>query len=301
MGKLYGWAEKLGLRKYLKNIVQEESLLQQLTYDALHLQGQGTRAVVSSEQELIVTLTSFGDRVYDVYLTIESLLQQSLPPNRIILWLNAPWDINTIPRLLQKQMKRGLEVHIVPDYKSYDKLVHALKAYPEAVLITVDDDVIYPFDFIEHLALAHQKDPEAVLFYRGHQMVVDSAGEIAPYLQWKGEAATTEDSILNFPTGCGGILYPPHSLHPDATNASLFQKLAPTADDIWFRAMSLVQGTHCRRVAYPQHAYQRGMLLTTHQQDALFQHNTQGDGNDKQVEAVFSHYDLFKRYKKEAE
>jgi len=39
------------------------------------------------EQKLIVRLTSIPDRINRVFLTIESLLQQSLKPDQIILWL----------------------------------------------------------------------------------------------------------------------------------------------------------------------------------------------------------------------
>ena len=42
-----------------------------------------------------------------------------------------------------------------------------------------------------------------------------------------------------------GILYPPGSLHPQTGDRTLLQELAPTQDDIWFKAMSLKQKTPC--------------------------------------------------------
>ncbi len=39
------------------------------------------------------------------------------------------------------------------------------------------------------------------------------------------------------------MLYPPHSLDKIVTNKDLFIKLAPSADDVWFWAMALLQGT----------------------------------------------------------
>jgi hypothetical protein len=49
--------------------------------------------------------------------------------------------------------------------------------------------------------------------------------------------------------GYGGVLYPPGSLHDDATNRDLFEKLAPAADDLWFKAMAIRAGTSVCRSA----------------------------------------------------
>jgi hypothetical protein len=52
-----------------------------------------------------------------------------------------------------------------------------------------------------------------------------------------------------FPTGVGGILYPPKCFHKDIADKELFLKLAPNADDIWFWAMACLIGrkkiNHC--------------------------------------------------------
>lgn len=296
MGNLFKLAEKLGLRNYLHSIVHEELTLRELTQRTLSSDLMGISKTKRSQQ-LIVSLTSFGERVHDVYLTIESLLQQSIQPDRIILWLNEPLSLDFLPALLERQKRRGLEVEVVSDYRSYDKLIHALKAYPEATIVTVDDDVIYPFDFLEHLYYAHLQEPQTIFFYRGHQIKISTTGEIQPYLSWKGEQASTSDSILNFPTGNGGILYPPHSLHPQVLDCELFQRLAPTADDIWFRAMSLLQGTPCKRIVAPRHNFQQGMQLKVHQDLGLMQVNIAQQANDSQLQNVFAHFNLFPLFK----
>jgi len=76
-------------------------------------------------QKLIVSLTSYGKRVDDVFITIESLFQQSLKADKIILWLaEDEFTIDSIPPTLKMAMKRGLEVNFCKDLKSYKKLMN---------------------------------------------------------------------------------------------------------------------------------------------------------------------------------
>ena len=46
----------------------------------------------------------------------------------------------------------------------------------------------------------------------------------------------------------GGVLYPPGSLYKDVLNEELFMKLCPTADDIWFWSMAILNNTKIRVV-----------------------------------------------------
>jgi hypothetical protein len=104
-----------------------------------------------------------------------------------------------------------------------------------------------------------------------------------------------------FPTGVGGILYPPGCFYKDILNKDLFTKLAPFADDIWFWAMAIinkdvfgdespyavVSNGHSRNVQIidPEHEWGGGALLTV---------NTQQGGNDKQLKAIIEYYPQIK-------
>jgi len=48
-----------------------------------------------------------------------------------------------------------------------------------------------------------------------------------------------------FPVGAWGILYPPGSLSPMIDRQEMFTELAPLNDDVWFKAMSLLQDVPC--------------------------------------------------------
>ena len=106
-----------------------------------------------------VSLTTYSSRIYEIYLVIESIFQQTLKPNKIILWLDEDeFSDETIPLSLKRQQKRGLIIRYCNNMKSYKKLVPTLQLYPDDIIVTIDDDTICPSDMIERLLKAYCKD-----------------------------------------------------------------------------------------------------------------------------------------------
>lgn len=200
------------------------------------------------DRQIIVSLTSYPDRMYDIKYALYSLLHQSLKPDQIILWLaeeqfpNREGDI--APSLLAMR-ESGLTIRWCEDIKSYKKLIPALELYPEDIIVTADDDIYYPENWLEQLYNSYRENPDCIHCHRAHRVRI-SGGKIAPYYTWEQKIEMEEASYDAFPTGCGGILYPPHSLYKDITNKELFMSLSPSADDIWFWAMSILNGTKIR-------------------------------------------------------
>lgn len=251
---------------------------------------------VSSEKycdtEIVVSLTTYGRRLYDVCYTIESLMQQTSPPNRIVLWLDPHSMVDNLPVALQKQMNRGLEVLATPDIRSYTKLVPALKMFPEAAVITVDDDMVYDFDIIERLITAHRTDPSAIQACRVHSMTFDGKGELLPYSQWDWTTASTVKR--HFLTGVGGVLYPPLSLGKEVLNQDVFLSICPTADDVWFTAMAKLNGTPIMKVETRSPKGEDYVSNYEVQDMGLCRINTGRFGkNDEQIQAVFSRYGIY--------
>jgi len=95
-----------------------------------------------------------------------------------------------------------------------------------------------------------------------------------------------------FPTGAGGILYPPGALAPEVTKREIFMADCPHADDVWFKAMAMRNGTPTtlprpRSVQFP--AVRRA------QRTSLWQRNVEGGENDTQLALVFDRYNLWDR------
>lgn len=199
---------------------------------------------------VIVSLTSYGRRLLDVCFAVESIMQQSFLPNRIVLWLD-PDDIRNLPEALKLQQDRGLEIRPRdPRLRSYNKLLPMLAEAPDAAIITIDDDAIYDFDLVERLIKAHRADPRAIFSPMSHQMVVRHNGTLAPYNSWDTTSVQPGgETPYTFFMGGSGTLYPPHSLDPRVADAEAAMRCAPTADDVWFNVAARAAGTPIRKIA----------------------------------------------------
>ncbi|SEA44854.1 glycosyltransferase family 2 protein [Microbulbifer marinus] len=273
----------------LESMIRRQGLMQQ----ALSSREAGVGN--DKEHNIVVSLTSFDKRINDLYLCIESLFQQSVKADAIVLWLSTKnFPDKCLPETLLKQRERGLQIFFVEeDLGPYKKYVYAFDKFPDSLIITVDDDVLYPPDTIDMLYRAYRRDPAHIYCLRGHKMLLDKNGELLPYDEWQSGVIDAEPSSLVFPTGMGGVLYFPGSLHEDAFDRDKFMALCPNADDVWLKAMSLKQGTLSARVADPRHWKKRFLTIEGSQSQSLKKENWgKHGGNDCKIREVFAEYGL---------
>lgn len=238
---------------------------------------------------LIVSFTSYGHRIQRCHITAQTILRQKLKADQVILWLGHGEKIT--PQL-EKLTRRGLEVRYTEDVRAYTKVIPTLINFPGNTVVTADDDIIYPQNWLAKLWAEHLAAPDQICCHRAHVITKTPAGVVKPYNEWEWCVRHTDRTAAIFPTGVGGVLYPPGSLHPDVTDIVMFRKLCPYADDIWLKAMSLKQGTRCRIVAH------KPLLIPlsspgTQSQSALRTINIDNNQNDVQFKDVFTYYDLY--------
>lgn len=246
--------------------------------------------------KLIVSLTSFPPRMNDIHYTLYSLLNQSIKPDEVILWLadsQFPNREADVPQKVLDLQKNGLTIRWCEDLRSYKKLVQSLLEYPDDIIVTADDDVYYPRSWLKKLYQQHLRYPRNIICHRCHRFSFDKQGNVAPYSKWPHNVTSPKPSYRNFATGIGGVLYPPHVMYKDVTNVELFKQLAPYADDIWFWAMEVLAGTkvksfwgRMRKIKLVN--AEREMRENAEQ--TLTQINIAQGGNDKQMKMVLEHY-----------
>ena len=259
------------------------------------------RRLVLSEkqdQDIIVTLTSYGKRVKgSAVYTIYSLLKQTVRPNRIVLWLDEKeYRNDNLPNDLVFMERFGLEVRFAHDIGPYTKIIHALKAFPDKHLITVDDDIYYSESFIEELKMAHSLHPKAIVSGWAKMPVKDSHQRLKPYTEWPEYHHVSDDfeydSKTLFPLGWSGVLYPAHTFDEEVTNEEVFTRLCPKADDIWLYVMGLRCKAEKRILTHSSIArYHTDLLRQLMTTDRLTATNRLGGENDKQLAAILEHYD----------
>ncbi|WP_107038134.1 hypothetical protein [Brumimicrobium mesophilum] len=239
--------------------------------------------------QLIVSLTTFPARINKIWLVIECMLRQTHKPDKIILWLSKEQfgSLEILPKRLLKLRDRGLEIVLCEgDIRSHKKYYYTLKKYPISAFITVDDDFFYPSNMIEELFSEHQKHPKDICFLRGHMMTTQN-GKVESYNSWTKEIKESTTSSLVFFTSGGGTLFPPNSLHPEATNEKVFMEICKLADDVWLNAMSKLNGTNLNKIS-SQFASQ--IPISIAQNISLSSQNVDEDLNDVQINAVRNYY-----------
>lgn len=251
----------------------------------------------------IISLTSYGDRVADTApYTIITLLNQNFKANKIILWIGEK-DKKNISPLLEKLTKKGLEIRICEDIRSYTKIIYSLETFPDDYIITADDDIFYPKDWLERLVTESKRNSKKIITNRAHGIKTDENHNPLNYNDWhyciKPEKYFTIEKhspFSIFPTGVGGVLYPPKCFYKDITNRELFKKLAPFADDVWLWAMAITNEKFANESPYVvTEKSDKGLKFpdSKSQQEtgsALHHFNTWENGNDKQIKAVIEHY-----------
>jgi len=256
---------------------------------------RGVSDAKHGDNNIIVSLTTYGKRLYDVYLTIESIMRQTMKPNKIILWLADELKNSDIPVTLRKQRERGLEIRYCKDLLSYKKLIPALAAFPSDVIITIDDDVLYFYDLIENMVNSYKKNPELIHCARMHRIKMINSKTPDKYENWTRNYDDSDVSPLNFSVGGGGILYPPHCFTEEVFNEKVFTDICKYADDVWFKAMALLNGVMSKKVFTHNKGGEDYFTNATVQDTALYQINGRQSMNDIQIKAVFDRYNLYER------
>lgn len=248
----------------------------------------------AKKRKIIASLTSYGSRIETVHLAIETILNQTKKADRVVLWLSKDeFSDDNLPQSL-KNLSDHIDIEYCKDIKSYKKLIPAIEKYSEEIIITFDDDLFYEDDIIEKLYQEYIKDPHCIHCVRGHKMRFDDNKNLISYNKWDYCSNNFEKGYDIFPTSGAGTLFPPNSLYKDICKEELFTKLAPTADDVWFKAMSLLNNTKCKIVKQENNKYMNLNFIEGTQDNGLcFVNIDEEKGNNKQIKQVFDHYDLY--------
>jgi hypothetical protein len=245
------------------------------------------RPASTSPGSVLISVTSHRARYSSLELALRSLLDQSRPADATILWV-ANEDRLHLPPGVGMLTRTGLEIRTLDrDRGAASKLLPALAAYHDHLIVTADDDVIYSRDWLWSLLRAHAARPAAIVCRRAHYLTFSEDGVLLPYSAWQHETRQVGPDSRLFFTGHGGVLYPPGALSECVLDDALRVSLCPAADDVWFNWMARLAGTELIRTkgATPRHDTVPGSQATT-----LLADNVTGGGNDRQIREMIRHF-----------
>lgn len=237
---------------------------------------------------VIVSLTSFEKRLAVADLPVRSLLAGKHKPEKIILWLHDSLR-GKIPDSLSGLESSVFSIRHSDWDSSHLKLVRTLEMYPESLVATIDDDLIYRAGWLQKLYDEHLRKPGHIIANQTRLIRYGRDGSVLPYAQWPTnyDPANNGDQIL--PIGSAGALYPPGALDDRFGDVALFRKLAPKADDLWFKAMSLLRGTPSAQTA---NRPKGPVPIIGSQTVSLKKENIDQDRNRSQWQALTDYFDL---------
>ena len=269
---------------------------------------RGIQESKKNEHFIILSITSYKLRMKWITPCLNSLFSQSLKPNKIILWVGVGEEV---PKNVLRFQKWGLDIRYVEDVKSYKKYIYTRKLFPEALIVTADDDTIYHSSWLKTLYQSYIKNPHCIHFYTGRKAhlkkSLDGKISFSPRQNW--DILQTHEvgcSTLFFPTGVAGILYGVSHNHPNLFNKALFTEIAPTSDDIWFKTIALLKEIPSFKVKdkslFLQNHSPMYLMRIMNQDKTALRLTNNAWGDDLALSKVASHYpQLMKKLYREAQ
>lgn len=246
-------------------------------------------------EPLVVSLTSIPSRLFQLHLVVRSLLRQTVQPERVLLWLNRGMR-GSEPRSLRRLVGSRFEIRYTGEHRAHKKLIPALEAFPNHIVVTCDDDYLYPADWLERLLATHAEHPREIVAH-ACRAIQYRDGVLSPYSVWPWESPGQSRSTT-MAVGYCGTLYPPGSLGETVFDRALYRQLAPDSDDLWFKATALLNGNAVRRSAAPEPVPTPTFFT---QRISLKRSNIDRCGNERQWNSLDEHFGLRKLLGSEAQ
>lgn len=241
---------------------------------------------------LVASLTSFPARISTAHISILFILNQTIKPNIVLLWLakeQFPNGEKDLPKQLLNLKSRGLELLFCEDLRSHKKYYYSLKKYPHAHIIMFDDDLYYPNNIIENLLELNKNYPLNIAASRVHRMKI-TKNSLAPYRNWLHNFNGTEPSHLNLHTSGNGTLVPSGLKMDDIFfNSETILKLSEGSDDVWWKANLIRLGI---KVVTNGVINKDPITVGNSFENSLVARNTFKGEKDEMIVSVFSHFNI---------
>lgn len=240
------------------------------------------------DKKLIVSLTTFPGRIDSLSKVLDTIYIQTRTADQIVLWLardQFPEKEKNLPQDLLELAEAGrLEIRWCNDLKPHKKYFYALQEFSDDLVVTIDDDLLYPMDMLEKLFKSYLMYPEAVSTLRAHLILIDEKEQILPYNDWimETDACMYEPSMQLFATGGAGVLYPPKLFRKEFFNEEAIKETCLWADDLWLKAMQTISDVPVVVARQSEHLH----YLPDSQNSALCHSNVDQSQNDVQLAKI---------------
>jgi hypothetical protein len=241
--------------------------------------------VVDSNSNVIVSLTSYDPRISRVFATIESIGEGTIKPKRLILYLDNSFKQKKIPASIKRLVQRGLEIifcHNDGPHKKYRPYLLSQETHTSP-LVTADDDVLYPKNWLNDLFVAHENDSKIIYCHRA-RILKKTDSEVASYRTWD-PCISTEAGLDVFSLGVSGVIYPASFLNQlkVLSLSNDFYHITPFADDVWLNMLARFWGYKKQQIRNKPAEFAQIPLSSS---SALHHKNVSQGENDVQIKKM---------------
>lgn len=234
------------------------------------------------------TMTTYPARFDHALIAIDSINKQSIKPKALVINI-AEEDFRAAEKDFINKAKfifnNWLIINKCINLKPANKIVHTAKEHGDNVLVSFDDDVIYPNDRAAKLLAMHQKFPDHPIAYRTREVQFDGE-KVKPYSSWPFNKSLGSPKKTIFPTSVSGSLYPSDFFSEEFFDIDTYIKLSHNNDDIWTYFHVLLQGSEF--VAAGTEPVPTS--IDGSQKSALWKTNVSKNTNDKIISALEKRY-----------
>jgi hypothetical protein len=214
-------------------------------------------------RRVIVSLSTVPDRINNLRPTIRSLLEQTHPPDEIVLAVPQFSIREQRPYVVPKYISRLPRVRVLrcpEDWGPATKFIGAIQdelaaGRENTLIMVVDDDRVYPRDALETYLHYSEQLPNAALCFRGAAMPSSMDWDDAKMIRASELRQPQPVAVI---TGCGSYLIQPRFFDGSLWDYSRAPSVAFYIDDIWISAWLSRRGV--KRYVVPASAMMRSVF-----------------------------------------
>lgn len=233
-------------------------------------------------------MTTYPARFNSALVAIKSINKQTIKPHALIINISEEdWQAAKSDFIDDAKLAFDGEVIVEPcvNLKPANKIIPTAQKYKDNIIVTFDDDIVYPSDRAEKLIEKHNEYPQNPIAFRTRRVSFDNEKPM-PYGSWQIAYDVEGPNKLNFPTSVSGSLYPSNFFPDSFFDIDNYVKLSHSADDVWTYFHVLLKGS----------AFVKGGTETVPpgvpgtQESALWKSNVSRGGNDKIIAELEKEY-----------
>lgn len=201
---------------------------------------------------IVVSMTTIPSRIEALKNNLITAITQTLEYDKLLLNIDDDTTeefINEYNKL--KKLDPRIEINLCDKkWRSCNKLLPAIKKYPEADIITIDDDVRYNSSWFEALYTEHKKYPKCIISFESRKVeLIDNGVKYTKFLSLNMDDLETPNIYMS-----KLAYFPTHTF--DNTDLFNYEKMIETTDgnhdELWFWINSTLNGVKniCRGMTF---------------------------------------------------